>query len=119
MSAQPLDHTLLQFDLSDRLRKSLNAADIGVQEMADYLDVSRNTISRWINGEREPKLSMLRLWALRTGAPLEWLVSGEIKEHAPSPGGGGARGIDSAPTVKYVRLHGRALSIVGDDQQVA
>lgn len=89
MSAQPLDHAMLQFDLSDRLRKSLHAAEIGVQEMADYLDVSRNTVSRWVNGDREPKLSTLRLWALRTGAPLDWLTTGEIKQQTPPSGDGG------------------------------
>ena len=80
---------MLQFDLSDRLRKSMTVAGLSVQDMADYMDASRNTVSRWINGAREPKLSTLRLWALRTGVPLEWIVNGVITEESPSPDGDG------------------------------
>lgn len=84
-----MNHSMLQFDLSDRLRKSMTVAGLSVQDMADYMDASRNTVSRWINGAREPKLSTLRLWAMRTGVPLEWIVSGEITEKSPSPSGDG------------------------------
>lgn len=62
--------------LADRLRKSLDEAGISNQEMAEYFGVSRNTISRLINGHSPPDLRTLRLWALRTGAPFEWLVDG-------------------------------------------
>jgi transcriptional regulator with XRE-family HTH domain len=66
------------FDEADRLRKALREADIGVQEMAEYLGVSRNTVSRWINGAVPPKSHVLRLWALRTGVPYEWLAAGRV-----------------------------------------
>jgi hypothetical protein len=36
------------WDLADRLRKTLRESGVGVQEMADYLEVSRNTVSAWI-----------------------------------------------------------------------
>jgi transcriptional regulator with XRE-family HTH domain len=85
----PVDHSLLTFGVSDRLRKAMDVSGLSVQDMADYLDSSRNTISRWINGVREPKLSIMRLWALRTGVPLEWIVTGELKAKSPSPGGDG------------------------------
>jgi transcriptional regulator with XRE-family HTH domain len=62
-----------EWDLADRMRKSLRHAGIGVQEMADYLEVGRSTISSWINGRITPNAQTLRLWALRTGVPYEWL----------------------------------------------
>jgi len=66
------------WDIADRLRKSLREADIGVQEMANYLQVARNTVSTWINGRIEPSAQTVRLWALRTGVPFEWLCHGDL-----------------------------------------
>jgi transcriptional regulator with XRE-family HTH domain len=66
-----------EWDTADRMRKSLRAAGMGVQEMADYLGVARNTVSTWINGRIEPSTQTLRLWALRTGVPFAWLRDGK------------------------------------------
>ena len=60
------------------MRKSLRTSGVGVQEMADYLGVARNTVSTWINGRIEPSTQTIRLWALRTGVPYEWLRDGEV-----------------------------------------
>ncbi len=72
-----------EFDLADRMRKALRTSGVGVQEMADYLGVARNTVSTWINGRIVPDTRTLRLWALRTGVPFEWLERGEV---TPDPG---------------------------------
>jgi transcriptional regulator with XRE-family HTH domain len=66
-----------EWDLADRMRKALRHADIGVQEMADYLGVARNTVGTWINGRIRPSRQTLRLWSLRCGVPLAWLMEGE------------------------------------------
>lgn len=63
-----------QWDVADRMRKALREADIGVAEMADYLDVSRTSVSNWINGRVEPSTQTLRLWALRCGVKFTWLA---------------------------------------------
>jgi transcriptional regulator with XRE-family HTH domain len=63
-----------EWDLADRMRKCLRHAGIGVQEIADYLGVSRTTVSTWINGRIAPSTQTLRLWAMRTGVPYEWLI---------------------------------------------
>ena len=94
MSIAPISHELLRFSQGDRLRKSLQLADISSQEMADYLEVSRNTVSRWINDEREPNRSFIRLWAMRTGVPLEWIETG----HVPS-------GNDDGNDASMVKIH--------------
>lgn len=73
-----------EWDLPDRMRKALRVARLSVQEMAVYLDVTRNTVGNWINGRIEPSTQTLRLWALRTGVAFEWLQSGM----APAPGSG-------------------------------
>ena len=71
-----------EWDQADRLTKALRVAEMSVQDMADYLEVHRNTISAWINGRTPIGSQSLRLWALRTGVPYEWLKDGK---QAPTP----------------------------------
>lgn len=78
-----------QWDLADRLAKSLRVSDTSVQQMADYLDVHRNTVGAWINGRTPPTTQTVRLWALRTGVPYEWLRNGEGPSTPPDGGGDG------------------------------
>lgn len=73
----------------DRLRMALRDAGIGAQELADYLDVSRNTVSRWLNDHVTPDRRTLIVCAMRTGVPLEWLETGRTP--AGEPGSGGLR----------------------------
>jgi transcriptional regulator with XRE-family HTH domain len=63
-----------EWDVADRLRKALRHADLGVTEIADYLGVSRTSVSNWINGRVDPSTQTLRLWALKTGVAYEWLA---------------------------------------------
>lgn len=72
------------WDVADRLRKSLREKDIGVSEMADYMGVSRNTVSTWINGRIRIPGPALRLWAMRTDVPLRWLETGELSDQQPA-----------------------------------
>lgn len=67
-----------EWDVADRMRKALRTADVGVQEMATYLGVARNTVSTWINGRIHPDNRTLRLWALRCGVRYEWLTGDEL-----------------------------------------
>ena len=63
--------------LGERMRRALRKEHMGVQEMADYLGVARNTVSTWINDRIHPGEQTLRLWSIRTGVPLEWLKNGD------------------------------------------
>ena len=65
-----------EFDLTDRMRKSLRHAGISAIEMADFLGVARESVGRWLNGSRNPSVQTLRLWASRTGVDYEWLRGG-------------------------------------------
>lgn len=73
-------HQRLTLRQHDWLSKSLETASpaISVGEMADYLGVHRNTVSGWLNGKHPIPHASLRLWAMRTGVPLEYLLYGII-----------------------------------------
>jgi transcriptional regulator with XRE-family HTH domain len=87
MTNSPAEGNVPQFDMADRLRKALRTADVGVQEMAEYLGVSRNTIGAWIGGRVVPGLAFIRLWAMRTGVSLKWLQTGESPRPVDPDGG--------------------------------
>lgn len=65
-----------EWDLSDRLRKSLRASSTSVQSMADYLGFTRKTVGDYLGGRVKPKTPVLRVWAMRCGVPFEWLALG-------------------------------------------
>lgn len=68
--------TVPEWDLGDRMRKSLRHAGVETQEMADYLGVSRTSVSNWINGRNRPSKPAMRLWAMRCGVSFAWLANG-------------------------------------------
>ena len=53
-TALPVPEEDLNWDLCDRLGKSLRVSRLSVQEMADYLGVHRNTVGAYLNGRVEP-----------------------------------------------------------------
>lgn len=86
-------------DVADRMRKTLRHSDIGVQEMAEYLGVSRNTVGSWINGRIRPDVRTMRLWALRTGYPYAWLTTG-LEPDGPGRGSVGPEGLEPSTYVE-------------------
>lgn len=68
--------TIPEWDMADRLSKSLRHAGIEPADMAGYLEVHRNTVSNWTHGRTKPPTAAVRLWAWRTGVPYEWLAYG-------------------------------------------
>lgn len=82
------------FELRHRLALTLEVSGMSVQEMADHLGVSANTVGNYTSGRTAPKRPVLVMWAMRTGAPLEWILTGEdptdpTNEKTPTRGGGG------------------------------
>jgi transcriptional regulator with XRE-family HTH domain len=98
MTNSPAEGNVPQFDMADRLRKALRVADLGVQDIADYLGVSRNTVGAWINGRTVPSKGSLMLWAMRTGVPFEWLRTGE----SPNQGVPGEGLVEAAASSRSV-----------------
>ena len=72
-----------EWDLADRLRKSLRDADISVGDMAERFGVSRNTVGAWLNGRNTPGPLALRAWSQETGVPVEWLRWGVVAPDSP------------------------------------
>lgn len=104
MSETPAQGTALAWTLGDRLGKAMRVAGISAAEMAEYLDVHRNTVSAYINDRQPPKRSVLRLWALRTGVSLDWLETGESPV-GPPPGGGEQAGTDRLAQLTRAKLN--------------
>lgn len=75
-----------------RLKMALGD-DYSVQEMADYLGVSRATLSRWMADKgAPPKRAYIAQWSLRTGVDRDWLENGDPKDGDHGPNGGGQYG---------------------------
>lgn len=69
--------TVPTWRLRDRLLRALDEAGLSVSDMATELGVSRNTVGNYLAGRTQPNRSVLRIWALRCGVPLAWLVAGD------------------------------------------
>ena len=75
----------LQQNICDRLNKSLKYAGMSHNEMAEFLEVHRNTVGGYCTGKTEIRSVMLRLWAMRVGLPVEWLRDGAWPGSKPEP----------------------------------
>lgn len=67
-----------QFSQRHRMALALETASMSREEMATELGVHRNTINNWMKGAVQPPRSALIAWALRTGVPFDWLLTGRI-----------------------------------------
>jgi transcriptional regulator with XRE-family HTH domain len=81
--SRPARDSVPEFTRGDRMRIALREAGITGGEMAEYLDVGRWTVSTWLNDRNKPSTAVMRVWALRTGAPYEWLCA--IRDSNPEP----------------------------------
>jgi hypothetical protein len=79
------------WNLADKLRKSLEHAQVETETMAAYLEVHPNTIRNWTAGRTRPPASAVKLWAMRTGIPYEWFTpeaaQQDISGHTRRPAG--------------------------------
>jgi transcriptional regulator with XRE-family HTH domain len=72
-----------------RMQRALDFGHMKVQDMADELGVSRQTVSRWMSDKgTPPRRIYVQQWALRCGVPYEWLINGEVSQ-SPHPEGDG------------------------------
>jgi len=83
------------FTVADRLRKAREVARLEQCDLAAAIDVSRGTVSNYERGSVQPRVIVMKAWALRTGVPLSWIQTGDGNEgEAPRPDGpdGGLQG---------------------------
>jgi transcriptional regulator with XRE-family HTH domain len=85
MTEMPDPRLVPEWTLGWRLQRSLAHAEITVPEMADKLNVTRQTVRRWATDLIVPKPIYVKEWALICGVPYSWLAYG----HATGPTAGG------------------------------
>jgi transcriptional regulator with XRE-family HTH domain len=66
-----------EWTVGDRMIKARTVADLSQEQMGEYLGLSRVTLSRYETGHNRVPLTVLRLWAMRCGVPLDWLRYGD------------------------------------------
>jgi transcriptional regulator with XRE-family HTH domain len=76
-----------RFELRHRMALALEFGGVSRDEIAAELDVHKNTITNYVKGHTPPPRAVLRVWALRTGVPFEWLLTGHISDEG-GPGQG-------------------------------
>ena len=72
------NQTIPEWTLTDRMQKSLRSAGMSPSGIAEQFGVHRNTVSGWMHGRIKPSTTTLRLWAVTTGVPYEWLIEGDM-----------------------------------------
>ena len=76
-----------EWTITDRLRKARELTGLDQGPFADRIGVSRGTVSNYERGSKTHKKSVLMTWAMGSGVPLEWLMTGEEgTPHAPQGG---------------------------------
>ena len=78
MSTQPTEVYTPPLPQYARLHLARFMAGLEMQELADRMDISRGTVSNYEDADysRQRQRSTIRLWALATGYPVEWLADG-------------------------------------------
>ena len=79
----------LDWDLVDRLHKSLRVSGVSVAEMAESLEVHRNTVTNYLSGRVTPDRRTKIVWAMTVGLPFEWIDQGQMPT-GPGPNNGGS-----------------------------
>lgn len=101
-----------EWTLSDRLMKARTSAGFEQSQLSEVTGLARATISAAENGHRTPTKANLNLWALATGVPIEWILTGK---YTP-------RDLNPEPTVsrfERARQSRGHLRVVADQAAVA
>lgn len=75
-----------EWTVGDRLRKAREVTGLTQKSFAERIDVGHRTVTNYENNAVEPRMIVLKQWALLSGVPLGWIITGE----APPPSGDGA-----------------------------
>lgn len=81
--SQTHTETVPEWTLGWRMQRALTHAGMHMDEMADELEVSRSTVSRWLNDKGPVRRIYLKQFALRCGVPFEWLTGGQVSAITP------------------------------------
>jgi transcriptional regulator with XRE-family HTH domain len=89
MSTSPHAPTLT---LGDAMHVQMRQAGLTGKQMSELLEVTRFTVSAWLNNHRAPGVAVLMAWAYITGGSYEWLCA--IRDSNPEPADYWRRGRD-------------------------
>lgn len=76
------------FEMRHRLQLAREFAGYSREQLADAMEVSRNTVYNAEAGRTHPRKLVLNAWALATGVPVSWLLTGEPPADHPGPTSG-------------------------------
>lgn len=94
-----------EMDQADRMRKALRHSGLTARELANRMQISEGTISRWLNGHNAPRRRDLMAFAMATAYPVRWLETGEAPpQDDPGTGLRWLPGLDSnqEPAVSFI-----------------
>lgn len=63
--------------IGDRMREARRDVGAKQTEMAEALEISRQTVLDWERGKRIPSKIAIVAWAMVTGVSSDWLISGQ------------------------------------------
>lgn len=74
-----------EWTVADRLRKARESASLSQKQLADRSDISLRTVANYESptyaGAR--KRPFLASWAMATGVPLSWILTGAVSDDGP------------------------------------
>lgn len=103
------------FELRHRLQLARESAGYTRRELADAMDISRNSVLNAESGRTIPRKIVLNAWALACGVPVTWIVTGEHPDGGDNPTSG--LRIISNEDAQVIQLTPR-ISAARDSQQV-
>lgn len=90
MTEQPDSGVIPEWTRGWRLQRALDHAGLTVEEMGEFLGVSRQTMSRWLHDRGPIRDIYIKQWALRTGINFRWLKDGVGLDPSPAVPADGA-----------------------------
>ena len=109
-----------ELTLGWRLKMALGP--MHVNEMADALEISRTTISRWLSDRIVPPKIYIRQWALITQTDPTWLLTGQQTTPHPGPDEGlnaAVRREGLEPPTRWFRASGQVSEIRHERSEAA
>ena len=82
------------FEMRHRLQLAREFAGLDRGQLADRMEISRNSVINAETGRTRPRKLVLNAWAMATGVPVSWIITGEAPKGPPGPPGTGLRSWD-------------------------
>jgi len=77
------------FEMRHRLQLAREFAGLDRQQLADRMEISRNSVLNAETGRTTPRKIVLNTWAMACGVPVDWIITG----NGPDGGGGPSSGL--------------------------